>query len=82
VTFIDPEYSTARRVGFKGTVKGNPYYDICRSQQDVEVQGAWKKLLPEVRDSHWVMAYGNWLKELGYATRKISVQWVSLADAA
>jgi len=82
VTFIDPEYSTARWVGFKGTVKGNPHYDICRSQQDVEVQGAWKKLLPEVRDSHWVMTYGNWLKELGYATRKIGVQWVNLADAA
>jgi hypothetical protein len=26
--------------------------------------------------------YGNWLKELGYAPRKIGVQWVSLADAA
>ena len=42
----------------------------------------WGRYAPEVRDSHWVMAYGNWLKELGYATRKIGVQWVSLADAA
>jgi hypothetical protein len=82
VTFIDPEYSTTRWLGFKGTVKGNPFYDICRSQQDVEVQGAWRKLLSEARDSHWVMAYGDWLKELGYASRKIGIQWVSLAEAA
>ena len=82
VTFLNPEYSTTRWVGFKGTVKGNPFYDICRSQQDVEVQGAWRKLLSEVRDSHWVMAYGDWLKELGYAARKIGVQWESLAEAA
>ena len=82
VTFINPEYSTMRWLGFKGTVKGNPFYDICRSQQDVEVQGAWRKLLSEARDSHWVMAYGDWLKELGYASRKIGVQWVSLAEAA
>jgi hypothetical protein len=82
VTFVDPEYSTTRWVGFKGTVKGNPFYDICRSQQDVEVQGAWKKLLSEARDSHWVMAYGDWLKELGYATRKVGVQWSSLSEAA
>ena len=82
VTFINPEYSTTRWVGFKGTVKGNPFYDICRSQQDVEVQGAWKNLLAEVRDSHWVMAYGDWLNELGYAARKVGVQWVSLAEEA
>lgn len=82
VTFIDPEYSTTRWLGFKGTVKGNPFYDICRSQQDVEVQGAWRKLLSEARDSHWVMAYGDWLKELGYASRKIGINWVSLAEAA
>lgn len=82
VTFIDPEYSTTRWLGFKGTVKDNPAYDICRSQQDVAVQGAWRKLLSEVRDSHWVMAYGDWLKELGYASRKIGIQWESLAEAA
>jgi len=80
VTFINPEYSTTRWVGFKGTVKRNPFYDICRSQQDVQVQGAWQKLLAEVRDSHWVMAYGNWLNELGYAARKVGVNWVSLAE--
>jgi len=33
VTFIDPEYSTGRWLGFKGIVKSNPYYEICRSQQ-------------------------------------------------
>lgn len=82
VTFVNPEYSTTRWLGFKGTVKGNPFYDICRSQQDVEVQGDWRKLLAEVRDSHWVMAYGDWLKELGYAARKVGVQWVGLSAAA
>jgi len=80
VTFVDPEYSTARWVGFKGTVKGNPFYDICRSQQDVAVQGAWRKLMAEARDSHWVMAYGDWLKELGYAARKVGVRWETLAQ--
>lgn len=82
VTFINPEYSTTRWLGFKGTVKGNPFYDICRSQQDVAVQGEWRKLLAEVRDSHWVMAYGNWLNELGYAARKVGVKWASLDAAA
>jgi hypothetical protein len=80
VTIINPEYSIARWIGFKGTVVDNPFYDICRSQQDVRVQGAWKKLQSEARDSHWVMAYGDWLKELGYAARKVGVQWSSLSE--
>jgi hypothetical protein len=78
VTFIDPEYSTTRWVGFAGTVKANPAYDICRSQQDVEIRGDWKRLVSEVRDSHWMMVYGDYLPELGYATRKLGLEWVSL----
>jgi len=80
VTFIDPEYSTGRWLGFKGIVKSNPYYEICRSQQDVEIQGDWKKLIKEVRDSHWMMAYGDYLKELGYAARKIGIRWVNISQ--
>jgi L-fucose isomerase-like protein len=79
VMFIDPEYSTGRWLGFKGIVKSNPHYEICRSQQDVEIQGDWRKLIEEVRDSHWMMAYGDYLKELGYAARKIGIEWVNIS---
>ncbi len=78
VTFIDPEYSTHRWIGFTGIVRDNPFYEICRSQQDVEIQGDWRKLVREARDSHWVMIYGNYLKQLKYASRKIGVQWMEL----
>jgi len=80
VIFIDPEYSSGRWIGFKGIVKGNPSYEICRSQQDVEIQGDWRKLLKEVRDSHWMMAYGDYLKELGYASRKIGIKWADISE--
>jgi hypothetical protein len=79
VTFIDPEYGTGRWVGFKGVVKGNPFYEICRSQQDVEIQGDWRKLCKEVRDSHWMMVYGDYLRELSYASRKLGINWVDIS---
>jgi len=78
VTLIDPEYSTGRWLGFTGIVKDNPFYEICRSQQDVQIQGDWKNLLNEVRDSHWMMAYGDYLKEVGYAGRKIGINWIAI----
>jgi hypothetical protein len=81
VTFIDPQYSTGRWLGFTGVVKSNPFYEICRTQHDVAIQGDWRKLLNEVRDSHWMMAYGDCLKEAGYAARKLGVEWVDLSEA-
>jgi hypothetical protein len=80
VTFIDPEYSTTRWIGFKGTIKANPSYDICRSQQDVEIHGGWQQLLGEVRDSHWVMCYGDYLREAGYGCRKLGLKWITLQE--
>jgi hypothetical protein len=77
---IDPESSAARWLGFKGTVTDNPFYDICRSQQEVRVQGAWKKLRSEARDAHRVMADGDWHNELGYAARKVRVRWATLSE--
>jgi L-fucose isomerase-like protein len=81
LTFIDPEYATCRWVGIRGVVESNPFYEICRSQQDVRILGDWKKLLDEARDSHWVMAYGNYLKELAYAAPRVGVTWEAVSEA-
>lgn len=81
VSFIDPEYATGRWVGLKGTVEDNPFLPICRSQQDVRVHGNWKRLLNEVRDSHWMMVYGDYLREAGYAARRIGITWDNISEA-
>ena len=81
VTFVDPEYSSGRWVGIKGIVRDNPSYEICRSQQDVEIQGNWELLKSEARDSHWVMAYGDHLNELRYAARKLGIHWTDISKS-
>lgn len=80
LSFINPEYTTGRWVGIKGTVESNPYYDICRSQQDVRIHGDWKRLLGEVRDSHWLMVYGDHLDAIGYAASRIGVRWDNISS--
>ena len=80
VTCIDPEYTKGRWVGIRGNVVDNPSFSICRSQQDVRIQGQWKKLLREVRDSHWMMTYGDYLREVGYAARKMGLRWENVSD--
>ncbi len=81
LTFIDPAYTTGRWVGMRGNVIDNPFYECCRSQQDVRIQGPWRRLLAEVRDSHWVMAYGDHLRTAGYAARRCGVAWDPLQEA-
>lgn len=81
VTFVDPEYATGRWVGMRGTVEANPDYAICRSQQDVRIEGDWRRLLNEVRDSHWVMAYGDHLRTVGYAAKRLGLRWDPLSEA-
>ena len=81
VTFIDPEYATGRWVGIKGSVEGNPFLPICRSQQDIRIHGNWKRLLNEVRDSHWMMVYGDYLNEIGYAAPRLGITWDNVSEA-
>lgn len=82
VTFLDPEYATGRWLGFTGVIRGNPFHEICRTQQDVAIDGDWKKLIREVRDSHWMMAYGNHLAPARYAARKLGIRWVDVSKTA
>ena len=80
VCAISPEYAKPRWVGLRGTVRKNPCLPMCRSQQDVEIQGAWKRLIPEARNSHWMMVYGDYLREVGYAAHKIGLTWDNVSD--
>lgn len=80
LSFISPEYATGRWVGARGEVVDNPFLEICRSQQDVRIHGNWRRLIPEARDSHWMMAYGNHLDEIGYAAKRLGIVWDNVSD--
>lgn len=80
VTIINPDCSQVRWLGFKGKVADNPSLSICRSQQDIHIQGDWKKLAREMRGSHWMMAYGDYLNEMGYCMRKIGLDWLNISE--
>jgi hypothetical protein len=39
-----------------------------------------KRLAREIRGSHWLMAYGDYLNEMGYAVRKLGLDWLNISD--
>jgi L-fucose isomerase-like protein len=81
VTMVCPDRSSPQNyLGFKGTITGSPAHDICRSQCEIAVDGDWKKLLRPHSGAHWMMAYGDCLKEFGYAIRRLGLAWEDISS--
>lgn len=78
MTVIDPDFASQRWLGFEAEVVGNPFMDICRSQVDVAIKGDCTKVLEEMRGFHWMACYGNYLREVGYALKKLGVGWLNV----
>jgi hypothetical protein len=74
-TNLVPDFNAKKWVGFKGTIVGNPFLDICRSQIDVRIHGDGAALLREMKGFHWMMSYGDYLLETVYALHKVGLDW-------
>jgi hypothetical protein len=66
-------------VGFEGTIVGNPFHAICRSQIDVRIHGDGDALAEEMKGFHWMMSYGSHLRECDYALKKAGVDFLNVS---
>jgi hypothetical protein len=79
MTNLVPDFDMKKWVGFEGKVVDTPFMHICRSQVDVTIQGDTRMLAQEMRGFHWMSCYGSYLRETGYALKKLNVDWLALA---
>jgi len=70
VTVLNPDFAGRRWLGFEGKIINTPFYEICRTQLDVAVKGDVERLAEEIGGFHWMVAYGNHLREVSYAVKK------------
>jgi len=80
ITMIDPDFGEKRWLGFTGKTLKTPFMDICRAQVDVTIEGDMKKLLEQMVGFHWMMSYGDYRKEVGYALKKVGIEWVDVSE--
>jgi L-fucose isomerase-like protein len=78
VTNIIPDFKAERYVGLRGEIVDVPFLPICRDQIDVRFQCDSLKLARRMPGFHWVTCYGDYLKEYGYALRRVGIQWENL----
>jgi hypothetical protein len=83
ITCIVPELKCTQWFGFRGTIVDSPEMAICRSQMDVKIDGDWRTLVRELRGFHAVVCYGDYLREVGYALKKVgSLAWHNYSPEA
>ena len=80
ITDIIPDFSNRRWCGLRGKIVDHPFYDICRSQIDVEIDADTETVLREIKGFHWMTCYGDYRREVGYALKKVGIEWIDLTQ--
>jgi len=78
VTCIMPDFLSQRWGGFTGTIVDNPFKPICRTQLDIAYKIPDLKIAENMPGFHWMMAYGDYRREIGYALRRTGIIWDDL----
>jgi len=78
VTNVMPDFAFKRYAGLSGKIIDNPFQDICRSQIDIGYNCESKKVAEKMPGFHWITVYGDYIKETGYALKKIGIEFDNL----
>ena len=74
-----PDFKAKRWTGLLAGIEAAPLLPIGRSQIDVRYGCPDAVLARHMPGFHWITAYGDHLREVGYAVRKIGLDWDNLS---
>ena len=81
VTCIVPNLHCTKWFAFRGKIVDAPSFDMCRSQMDLEIDGDWRTLTKEMEGFHTIVTYGDYLREAGYAVKKVgAIEWKNYSE--
>ena len=72
---IIPDFKAECFKGFVGEIVDNPFMPICRSQIEIAYNISDDLIAQNMPGFHWITAYGDYSREIGYALRKIPIEW-------
>jgi hypothetical protein len=79
LTSIIPDFAGELWQGLRSEVVATPFLPICRSQLDVKYAIDSQTLAERLRGFHWMTAYGDYTREIGYALRRVPIRWEVLS---
>ena len=78
MTNIIPDFASKRWVGLIGETIQTPFMDICRAQVDIRYDCDDLLLAERMPGFHWMSGYGDYMKEFGYALKRVGIEWDTL----
>lgn len=75
LTNIMCDFKAERWVGLLGEVVDHPLLPICRSQIDIRFTCDSQRLAERLQGFHWMVSYGDYLREMGYALKRTPIKW-------
>jgi hypothetical protein len=75
LTNIIPDFASRRWAGLRGEIVEAPFLPICRSQIDIRFACDSLSLAQRMPGFHWMTGYGDYLRETGYALRRVNIAW-------
>jgi hypothetical protein len=75
VTNIVPDFALKRWVGLLGKIVDTPFMPICRSQFDISFSCDSRTLAKRMPGFHWMTCYGDYIREIGYAIKRVNIDW-------
>lgn len=78
VTAVISNLHCTKWQGFRGKIIDSPSHPACRSQMDIQVDGDWRKILTDQQGFHTQVCYGDYLREVGYALKRVGIKWENM----
>ena len=75
VTNVVADFKEERWMGLLAEIVAHPFLPICRSQIDVRYKVPDQLVAERMPGFHWMTIYGDYHREVGYALKKIPIQW-------
>ena len=80
MTHLIPAFNGKRWTGFNGTISDVPFRQICRTQFDLRYDFPSKLLAERMVGFHWMTCFGDYRREVGYALRRVGIEWDNLDE--
>ena len=77
-TAVSSDFEAKSWFGMTGEVIDAPHRPICTTQIDLRYKYPSSLLAERMHGFHWMLGYGDYLKEMGYALRRVGIGWDNL----
>ena len=81
LTILKPDFEATHWLALTGQIADTPYLDTCRAQIEVALAADTLDVARSLRGFHCMLAYGDYVREVGYAAGKDGIKLQILPKA-